>query len=94
MNSTTDRMKILINRLVEQIVIPFLGAGVSRNAIHQDSTEELCKTDKMCNKIEKAINELIASKGCNNNELSSWCKQALCEEKNNIRPSLSKLSEH
>ena len=71
-NSAADRMNILMNRLLEQKVVPFLGAGVSCNAIHQDGTKELCKTDKMCCNIEKAIDELIASKDYDTSELGTW----------------------
>lgn len=91
-NSAADRMKCLINRLLNQMVVPFLGAGVSLNAIHQDDLEELCKTNKMCAKIEKAIDELVASKEYNNNELATWY-HTQNQKGNPIKESLSKLSE-
>jgi hypothetical protein len=69
----------LLTRLLEGMVVPFIGAGVSFEAKHEEGIKDLTRTCKMLNRVLEALKER-----CSNKDECGPCvvKNELCKERN------------
>ncbi len=81
--TTFDR---LLTRLLEGMVVPFIGAGVSYEAKHRGGITGLTKTNKMQNRVFEALKEKCASQKCCK---SCVVKKEVCNEESRDKHNIS-----
>lgn len=86
-----EKIERLIDRLVEQKVVPFLGAGISKEAIHEGGIKKLADTGNMIRNVAINIYRLQRNGNDNQKKMGRWC----CESTNHglISTSLDRLCE-
>ena len=73
-----EKFERLIRRLLEGRVVPFLGAGISSDAQHEDSLEKIAKTKHLIECISCEILRLAMGGNRDQREWGIWC----CENGN------------
>lgn len=88
-NEVRERIERLVNRLIEQRVVPFLGAGVSKKAIHKSGISKLAETDNLVKNVAINIYKMRHSGNIDRKRWSKWC----FESSSLLKASLDKLCE-